>query len=269
MLDNSIDPVPYLYWSKEYNTAFISTAWKKELKKITYPEPVARNEKAHQVEVKSATRRLRQAPSLSGASYDEYCEKGIYNVYDMVEADGYTWALIAEIDGNKFWVAMMSGEDLPAKVVIYPTPVERNPITNQVEIKSDTRKLRAQPSLQGEAYDEMCKRGIYDILKWETADGYDWALIAVIGTDEFWVAVMEGEDLPIEDYKALYEALKTTKDALEAEKTALTQQLNEMSKTLTDLQNDKNELITTNNSLVDENKNYKERLNKIADIAKI
>ena len=104
MLDNSIDPVPYLYWSKEYNTAFISTAWKKELKKITYPEPVARNEKAHQVEVKSATRRLRQAPSLSGASYDEYCEKGIYNVYDMVEADGYTWALIAEIDGNKFWV---------------------------------------------------------------------------------------------------------------------------------------------------------------------
>lgn len=163
----------------------------------------------------------------------------------------------------------MSGEDLPAKVVIYPTPVERNPITNQVEIKSDTRKLRAQPSLQGEAYDEMCKRGIYDILKWETADGYDWALIAVIGTDEFWVAVMEGEDLPIEDYKALYEALKTVKDALEAEKTALTQQLNEMSKTLTDLQNDKNELITTNNSLVDENKKYKERLNKIADIAKI
>ena len=208
MLENCIDPKPYLYWSKEFNTQFISTAWTKELKKIVYPQPVERNEKVHQVEIKSETRRLRAAPSINGMAYDDYCEKGFYNVYDMQEADGYTWALIAEIDDNKFWVAVMSGEDLPAKVIIYPTPIERDETKYQVDIKSDTRKLRVQPSLQAEAYDEMCKRGIYDVLKWETADGYDWALIAVIDENEFWVAVMNGEDLPIADYKKLYEEEK-------------------------------------------------------------
>ena len=208
MLANCIDPKPYLYWSKEFNTQFISTAWTKELKKIVYPQPVKRNEKVHQVEIKSETRRLRAAPSINGMAYDDYCEKGFYNVYDMQEADGYTWALIAEIDDNKFWVAVMSGEDLPAKVIIYPTPIERDETKYQVDIKSDTRKLRVQPSLQAEAYDEMCKRGIYDVLKWETADGYDWALIAVIDENEFWVAVMDGEDLPIADYKKLYEEEK-------------------------------------------------------------
>ena len=208
MLENCIDPKPYLYWSKEFNTQFISTAWTKELKKIAYPQPVARNEKVHQCEIKSDTRRLRMSPSINGTAYDDYCVKGIYNVYDMKEADGYTWALIAEIDGNKFWAAIMSGEDLPAKVIIYPEPVERDETKYQVDIKSDTRKLRAQPSLQGEAYDEMCKRGIYDALKWETADGHDWALIAVIDENEFWVAVMDGEDLPIADYKKLYEEEK-------------------------------------------------------------
>ena len=208
MLENCIDPKPYLYWSKEFNTQFISTAWTKELKKIVYPQPVERNEKVHQVEIKSETRRLRAAPSINGMAYDDYCEKGFYNVYDMQEADGYTWALIAEIDDNKFWVAVMSGEDLPAKVIIYPTPIERDETKYQVDIKSDTRKLRVQPSLQAEAYDEMCKRGIYDVLKWETADGYDWALIAVIDENEFWVAVMDGEDLPIADYKKLYEEEK-------------------------------------------------------------
>lgn len=208
MLENCIDPKPYLYWSKEFNTQFISTAWTKELKKIVYPQPVKRNEKVHQVEIKSETRRLRAAPSINGMAYDDYCEKGFYDVYDMQEADGYTWALIAEIDDNKFWVAVMSGEDLPAKVIIYPTPIERDETKYQVDIKSDTRKLRVQPSLQAEAYDEMCKRGIYDVLKWETADGYDWALIAVIDENEFWVAVMDGEDLPIADYKKLYEEEK-------------------------------------------------------------
>lgn len=208
MLENCIDPKSYLYWSKEFNTQFISTAWTKELKKIVYPQPVKRNEKVHQVEIKSETRRLRATPSINGMAYDDYCEKGFYNVYDMQEADGYTWALIAEVDDNKFWVAVMSGEDLPAKVIIYPAPIERDETKYQVDIKSDTRKLRAQPSLQGEAYDEMCKRGIYDVLKWETADGYDWALIAVIDENEFWVAVMDGEDLPIADYKKLYEEEK-------------------------------------------------------------
>lgn len=205
MLANCVDPVPYLFYSKEFNTRFISTAWKNELKKIVYPQPVRRNEKVHQVEVKSETRRMRATPSLSGQAYDEYCTKGIYNVIDMTFMDEYTWAKIGDIDGNNFWVAVMSGEDLPAKVYHYPTPVERDPKVNQVDIKSDTRKLRAKPSLSGTEYDELCKKGIYNVLKWETADGYDWALIGEDGTDQYWVAVMAGEDLPIvKNFEELY-----------------------------------------------------------------
>ena len=215
MLENSIDPVPYLYWSKEFNTAFISTAWKNELKKIVYPTPVARNTKVHQVDVKSETRRLRATPSISGQAYDEYCTKGIYNVLDMTFIDDYTWAKIGAIDGNNFWVAVMSGEDLPAKIITYPQPVERNEEVQQVDIKSDTRKLRNAPGLSGEPYEEMCRRGIYNVQKWETADGYDWALIDVINDDPFWVAVMEGEDLPvIINYEKLYKAEKAKVEEL-------------------------------------------------------
>lgn len=229
MLENCIDPKPYLYWSKEFNTAFISTAWTKELKQIVYPQPVERNIKVHQVEVKSDTRRLRATPSLSGQAYDEYCIKGFYNVLDMTFVDEYTWAKIASIDGNNFWVAVMSGEDLPAKVYTYPKPVERNEAVPQVEIKSDTRKLRAEPSLNGQAYDEMCTRGIYNVQKWDTADGYDWALIDVINGDYFWVAVMEGEDLPVViDYEKLYNEEKAKNATLTAQLSQLTEQVTKL-----------------------------------------
>ena len=132
----------------------------------------------------------------------------------MTFVDDYVWALIDENNGNKFWVAVMDGEDLPEKKLVYPTPVARNMSVNQVEIKSDTRRLRATPSTSGMAYDEACKQGVYNVLKWKTADGYDWALIAQNEGNDFWVAVMAGEDLPITDYQALYEALKVKNDEL-------------------------------------------------------
>lgn len=113
MLANVTDPYEYLYWSKEYNTVYISKEWKKEYKPMEYPKPVERNELVNQVEIKSDTRRLRKSPSLKGQAYDEYCKKGIYNVYDWKTADGYDWRLIDTIDGNQFWVAVMQGEDLP------------------------------------------------------------------------------------------------------------------------------------------------------------
>ena len=235
MLANCVDPVPYLFYSKEFNTQFISTAWKNELKKITYPEPVARNEKVHQVQVKSDTRRLRATPSLSGQAYDEYCIKGIYNVQAMTVIDDYTWALIAEIDGNKFWVAVMSGEDLPQKVYNYPQPVERDESVNQVDIKSDTRKLRAEPSLEGMTYDELCKRGIYNVLQWEQADSYDWALIFIDGEDQYWVAVMEGEDLPmVKDFEKLYEEEKKKNEELTASIKSLNEKIDELNKKVKD-----------------------------------
>ena len=245
MLENCIDPKPYLYWSKEFNTAFISTAWTKELKKIVYPEPVARNIKVHQVEVKSDTRRLRATPSLSGQAYDEYCTKGIYNVLDMTFIDEYTWAKIGAIDGNNFWVAVMSGEDLPAKVYVYPTPVERDITVPQVDIKSDTRKLRAEPSLNGEVYDELCKRGIYNVQKWDTADGYDWALIGVTNGDYFWVAAMEGEDLPvIINYEDLYNDEKKKNAELEAKVVKLNSEIVELEKSAAEFETKLKDLNT-------------------------
>ena len=99
----------------------------------------------------------------------------------------------------------------------YPKPVERNEEVNQVDIKSDTRRLRKTPSLKGKAYDEYCKRGVYNVYQWVNADGYDWALIAEIDGNEFWVAVMAGEDLPMVDYKALYIAEKVKCETLEKE----------------------------------------------------
>lgn len=113
MLANVTNPYEYLYWSKEYNTVYISSEWKKELIEMIYPKPVERDELKNQVEIKSDTRRLRKTPSLKGIAYDEYCKRGIYNVYDWKTADGYDWALIDTIDGNTFWVAVMAGEDLP------------------------------------------------------------------------------------------------------------------------------------------------------------
>ena len=254
MLANSIDPVPYLYWSKDFNTAFISTAWKNELKKIVYPTPVERNIKVHQVEVKSDTRRMRQTPSLSGQAYDEYCTKGIYNVLDMTFMDEYTWAKIGAIDGNNFWVAVMSGEDLPAKIYVYPEPVERDTSVPQVEIKSDTRKLRNAPSLNSEVYDELCKRGIYNVQRWETADGYDWALIAINNDDPYWVAVMAGEDLPvIKNYEELYNLEKAKVEALDKANKELTSTNKTLSKDNKELKTKNEELAKVNEDLTKKN----------------
>ena len=254
MLTNSIDPVPYLYWSIDFNTAFISTAWKNELKKIVYPTPVERNVKVHQVEVKSDTRRLRATPSLSGQAYDEYCTKGIYNVIDMTFMDEYTWAKIGAIDGNNFWVAVMSGEDLPAKIYVYPEPVERDTSVPQVEIKSDTRKLRNSPSLNSEVYDELCKRGIYNVQRWETADGYDWALIAINDDDPYWVAVMAGEDLPvIKNYEELYNIEKAKVEALDKANKELTSTNKTLSKDNKELKTKNEELAKVNEDLTKKN----------------
>lgn len=244
MLANVTNPYDYLYYSKEFNTVYLSKEWKKELKKITYPQPVARNIKVHQVDIKSDTRRLRSTPSISGQAYDEYCTKGIYNVLDMTFIDDYTWAKIGDINGNIFWVAVMSGEDLPAKVYVYPQPVERDTSVQQVDIKSDTRKLRALPSLNGEVYDELCKKGLYNVQKWETADGYDWALIDVINDDQFWVAVMAGEDLPIiKNWEELYLAEKAKAEKLEAELNQLKAQTEEQDKIITKLEVEREEIL--------------------------
>ena len=143
MLVNCIDPKPYLYYSEKYNTDFISVAWAKELKEMKLPEPVKRNEAVHQVEIKSDTRNMRKSPSLKGELYaDVYCKRGIYNVHEWTKADGYNWRLIDTIDGNKFYVAVMNGEDLPVTdyKALYEKEVEKNKKLS-AELEKAVKKL--------------------------------------------------------------------------------------------------------------------------------
>ena len=242
MLANSIDPVPYLYYSKKFNTDFISVDWKKELKPMIYPDPVARDEYKHQCRIISTTRRLRKAPN--GDIWDELLKPGIYNVKEVVNKGAYSWGLIDEINNNQFWVAIMSGEDLPAKVpVIYPDPVERNPMVEQCDIKSDSRRLRSTPSAADDknVYEQLCKRGVYNVFKYEAVGDQDWALI---GTDvnghEFWVAVMEGEDLPITDYKDLYDKEVARNAELSAQVQAIKDEKNKLEVDLLKLEDEYN-----------------------------
>lgn len=145
MLANVIDPYPYLYWSKEINNVYISSEWKKELKEMNYPKPAERNELVNQCEIKSDTRRMRKAPSLKGVAYDEYCKRGIYNVHEWQNADGYDWALIDTIDGNQFWVAVMAGEDLPIidyKALYFEEKAKREEIEKKlVEAESKLKTI--------------------------------------------------------------------------------------------------------------------------------
>ena len=145
MLANVVDPYSYLYWSKEFNTMYISSEWKKELKEMNYPKPVERNELVNQCEIKSDTRRMRKTPSLKGVAYDVYCKRGIYNVYQWQTADGYDWALIDTLDGNQFWVAVMAGEDLPIidyKALYFEEKAKREEIEKKlVEAESKLKTI--------------------------------------------------------------------------------------------------------------------------------
>lgn len=164
---NAVDPVPFLYWDKAFNTGWISSDWKKEYpNKIVYPKPVERDERKHQVNINSDTRRLRSEPSLNGHIYDELCEKGIYDVYDWAE-NSHKWALIDTIDGNSFWVAVMDGEDLP--VVDYKTLYEREKARAD-KLNADNMKLEDEIDQMSREMIELSKKQQMikeDVERWE------------------------------------------------------------------------------------------------------
>lgn len=86
----------------------------------------------------------------------------------------------------------------------YPEPVERDELREQIEIKSKTRNLRKGPGLKFETYPNYCSPGVYNVDGWTASDGYDWTKLGEIDGNVFYVAVMNGEELPIADYKKLY-----------------------------------------------------------------
>lgn len=134
----AIDPLPHLYFDKKYNTEYIAPSWGRPLpEKIEYPEPVKRDETKHQVDIQSDTRRLRK--SAGGTRYDDMCKRGIYNVLETSKypnSDFKFWCLIAEIDGNQFWVAVKDSEDLEVKdyKTLYEEEVKKN---TEIKVKFD------------------------------------------------------------------------------------------------------------------------------------
>lgn len=112
---------------------------------------------------------------------------------------------------------------------LYPTPVKREEGKWQVQINSDTRRLRKSPDTKNEPYPELCKRGIYNVIRMvddSEGNSYRWANIK----DGFWVSVMS-TDYEYQDYRALYKRaaeeitdLKSTMKIYETQKEVLTKQ---------------------------------------------
>lgn len=141
--DYAIDPLPHLYHDKKYNTEYIASSWGRPLpEKIIYPEPVKRDESKHQVDIQSDTRRLRK--TAGGVRYDDMCQRGIYNVLETSKypnSDFKFWCLIAEIEGNQFWVAVKANEDLEPKdyKALYEEEKKKND-----ELKAEVDKLEVE-----------------------------------------------------------------------------------------------------------------------------
>lgn len=117
--------------------------------------------------------------------------------------------------------------------IIYPKPVERNELVNQCEVIHDYLRLRKTPN--GEIYERLCTKGIYNVLEKKEAGDYIWYKIA----EDFWVAsggqrtidliTIKEQILKLE--KDLDEA-KLAKEALEVEKKVLNEKLEDANRRL-------------------------------------
>lgn len=95
---NAVNPVPYLYYSKEYNTIYISPDWTKPLPEPLpdIVQPVERDKHKDQLIVHDDGLRVRTSPSLSGENIGHLQKDKYYNFYEIVEAEGYKWYKLAD-----------------------------------------------------------------------------------------------------------------------------------------------------------------------------
>lgn len=141
--------------------------------------PVKRDTTVKQIEVKASTLNVRQDASTKKWS-EGFANKGIYNIYDEAEAEGYKWYRI----GPDMWIANDKDETW---CTVYPAerpgkPVPRNDKVNQLDVKATTLRARKTPSLKGEILGYVTP-GIYDFESETDADGYHWYQI-----QGFWCA---------------------------------------------------------------------------------
>lgn len=145
-------------------------------------------------------------------------------------------------------------KDLPfiedvKKPVVYPKPVDRNDTVKQVEVIMDVLRLRNGPGTNFDAYNELCKKGVYDIYeeKLDAEQRYLWYKIATIDNNEFWIASGGSRTkdlLPVESevdiLKRKVKYLEEDVQAYQLTIAGLNQELSEVKDAYTELENEKN-----------------------------
>ena len=128
----AVNPTKYTYvFDGQVFSSTGNYSLAKKPQEVVEPKPVARDEKKHQVEVIASSLRIRQTPSLNGEQLF-ICDKGIYDVIQSKEADGYLWC---EIEKER-WIATKEGSwtiDLP--IVKEPTQEDNiADLKNQIDV---------------------------------------------------------------------------------------------------------------------------------------
>ena len=113
MKSNCIDPKPYMYYSKEYNTEYISKSWTKPLPDPVEPvtPPVERDPYKNQLICHEDNLRVRKSPSLTGEKIGHLEKDKYYNWSDTKNADNYEWCQIADAQ----WVAKIESVEILPK----------------------------------------------------------------------------------------------------------------------------------------------------------
>lgn len=135
MKSNCIDPKPYLYYSKKYNTEYISACWTKELPEPITPvtPPVERDPFKNQLICHVDNLRVRKAPTLKGDKIGHLEKDKYYNWFETAEADEYEWYRIAEAQ----WVAKIEELEILPKEEPKPLyPIGTKVIINGALYKS-------------------------------------------------------------------------------------------------------------------------------------
>lgn len=107
---HAVNPVPYLYYDKKFNSIYISKDWKKPLPD-PLPEivsPVERDETKNQLICHEADLRVRTGASIKKDVIGYLQKDAYYDWYDSIESDGYTWYKIA----NNQWCAKIASVDI-------------------------------------------------------------------------------------------------------------------------------------------------------------
>lgn len=114
---HAVNPVPYLYYDKKFNTIYISKDWEKPLPD-PLPEvvdPVARDERKNQLICHESDLRVRTGASIKKEVIGYLLKDQYYDWFDSKESGGYTWYKLAE---NQ-WCAKIDSVDILPKQDYY------------------------------------------------------------------------------------------------------------------------------------------------------